>query len=121
MLARVPVPIADLPVQCFKFIRNASLTSSFACCSLWPVSLPRWAQIEVQGKANADGKTHPSLELLAGNREFGYRGRVESIECFRPESTDVVYTGPIHFLPNFLQGEPPTTCSRDRHSKLRFV
>jgi len=78
------VRMSHLQVLGFKIIRNRSLSSSFACRSLWPVSLPRWAQIEIQGEENADGKTHPSLDLLAGNREFGYT-ILEDPKCSKPE------------------------------------
>jgi len=108
-------------VRLFKIIRNRSLTSYFAYCSLWPVSLPRRAQIEIQEKENADGKTHPPLELLAGNREFGYRGSVESIERRRARFANATNTGRIRLLNELLQSEPPTFCGRDRLGELRPV
>lgn len=116
-----PVHISDLEVQRCKIIWNRSLTSYFGCCSLWPVSLPRRTQIEIQEKENADGKTHPSLELLAGNGEFGYRGRVESTECVRAGVTNAVNTGSTRLFHDLLQSEPLTVLSRHGLGGLRLV
>lgn len=119
--ARFLERIGEVRVQRFTIFRKRSLTSSFACCSLWPVSLPRWTQIEIQEKENVDGKIHPSLVLLVGNRELGYRGRVERIECVRAAVTNAVNTGSIRFLLNLLQSEPLAVCSRDRVGELRRI
>jgi hypothetical protein len=75
----------------------------------------------IQEKESTDGKTHPSLELLAGNGEFGYRGRVESTECVRAGVTNAVNKGAICLFHDLLQSEPLTVLSRHGLGGLRLV
>ncbi len=61
------------------------------------------------------------MELLAGNRQSGYRGCVERIKCIRAGVTNVIDKERAHFFHDLVQSESLAVCSRHRLGELRQV
>jgi len=68
---------------------------------------PGGSNPKLRNQGNTDGKTHHSLELVAGDRLHGDCAGVERIECVRTVVSTEYQTLSVRLVHELLKGKPP--------------